>query len=95
MNENEYLHQEQIIYDGTLAADGVMRVVTKYGELCVREKLLRQRMWEEKFFGTMKEADKLRDEVNRIEDLRRELYCAMNDSLDELFARYDELCKQN
>jgi acyl carrier protein phosphodiesterase len=94
VKESEYLHSEQIIYDGTLAADAAMRTVTYYGELCRKQKLLEQSMWEEKGFGSITEAERLREEVARIEDMRSELLKAFYDSFDDLFARYSALCKQ-
>lgn len=95
MKEADYLHSDQIIYDGTMAADAAMRVVTRYGELCRRQKMLEQRMWEEKGFGSLPEAERLREEVANIEEMRSELLMAFYDSFDDLFARYSELCKES
>jgi hypothetical protein len=89
------LTNDQIIYDGTVVADISMRVYTKYAELCARQKNLSKVMNEEKYFGSMEEAKKLRDKCSELEDMRADLLELWYEGVEELFARIERECKPN
>lgn len=84
--------------DALEASTAVYNMIMYYGMCRNKEETLAVPMWEEKFFGSMQEAQKLRDEIGNLEEGRRKLADITVQALYELLYSYDEsvdgLCKK-
>lgn len=80
--------------DSFMAAEVTMRTVSAYAEACEKARELTKIMYEEKYFGSIEEAYKLREEIELLEKKREELIMSFHDCFDDLFARYENTCKK-